>query len=117
MKQACILVLSSVLLFGCQSQPQAVSTYAPPSHKNLPKAASINAQLGLAYMQRGNNRRAKQKLVIALKQDPKSATVNDSMAYYLEMTGSVAEADAYYRRALKLASGKGAPLNNYGAYL
>jgi type IV pilus assembly protein PilF len=102
-----------LLLFmqACHNQTQHISS---TKHGN---AALYNTQLGLAYFAQGNRERAKHKLLTALAQDPKSPGVNAAMAFYLEKTGEIDRAGAYYQKALLLSSEDGAQLNNYGAYL
>jgi type IV pilus assembly protein PilF len=73
--------------------------------------------LGLAYLSQENMVLAKKKLLQALTQNPLSASVNSSMAYFMEKTGDNKLAEGYYRRAMLLAPKKGEELNNYGAYL
>lgn len=82
-----------------------------------PKAAAYNTQLGLAYLQQGNQQRAKQKLLTAVEEDPNSTSANDALAYYFESVQSLKEAENYYQRAIQLSPQSGAALNNYGAFL
>lgn len=110
-----IVIACIVLLSACVSKqkPQTLTQ----NRGGAAKAASYNTQLGLAYLEQGNISRAKKKLLLALSQAPNSAEVNGSMAYYLETTGDIKKADAYYKKANKLAPNSGPQLNNYGAYL
>ncbi len=84
-------------------------------------AAFINTNLGLYYLQSGNIEEAKEKLLLALKQNPKDCAANDAMAYFLERTGNLKDAERYYLRAIDLSLrngvGIGASQNNYGTYL
>lgn len=82
-----------------------------------PKAAAINAQLGVGYLQQGDIERAKTKLLMAQKQDPRSSVVAAGMAYYYDTIGNSKEADYYYKRAYSLATEKGDAANNYGVFL
>jgi type IV pilus assembly protein PilF len=82
-----------------------------------PKAAAINAQLGVGYLQQGDVERAKTKLLMAQKQDPHSSIVAAGMAYYYDTIGNPKEAEQYYKRAYSLASEKGDAANNYGVFL
>ncbi|MCD6045388.1 MAG: pilF [Gammaproteobacteria bacterium] len=82
-----------------------------------PKAAAINAQLGVGYLQQGDIERAKTKLLMAQKQDPHSSIVAASMAYYYDKIGNAKEAEQYYKRAYSLATEKGDAANNYGVFL
>lgn len=80
-------------------------------------AASYNIQLGMAYLKQGDRVRAKRKLLTAMTLAPNSANVNVAMAYYLEKTGEMNEADKLYRKAIALEPTSGAQLNNYGTFL
>lgn len=80
-------------------------------------AATYNVQLGLGYLQEKDMPRAKQKLLLALKQAPKWPVAYDAMAYYLDSTGEIKQAESYYRQALRLDPNSGASLNNYGTFL
>ena len=82
-----------------------------------PKASSYNMQLGLAYLKQGNRQRAKQKLLIAIAQNPNSPYANEALGYYFEQTQEAAQAELYYNKALQLAPNTGAILNNYGDFL
>ncbi|WP_342219925.1 type IV pilus biogenesis/stability protein PilW [Rickettsiella endosymbiont of Miltochrista miniata] len=82
-----------------------------------PQASDVNVQLGLAYLQNGDVQRAHQKLLLAEQQSPGSLQAQGAMGYFLESTGSLPSADAYYRRAIALNSKSGAAQNNYGTFL
>lgn len=115
----CLLCISS-LLVGCSSTVQSDETHnnLPKSATiNNPKAAEVNAQLGVSYLQQGQIERAKQKLLLATSQAPNSPVVWDSMAYYYASTGNVTKADELYRKAISLNPKKGDSLNNYGVFL
>ena len=114
-KWICIVFLSlSCILTGCQSSK-------PKKDPNIvsvnPKAAELNVQLGMAYMSQGDMDRAKSKLLYAMKQDPKSTLALSAMAYYLEVTDDIPNAEAYHQRALSMAPKEGRILNNYGTFL
>lgn len=113
------IVMGCLNLLGCKSNPELSdnSEGNVSDYKVNSKAATVNVQLGLGYLEGGNSERAKHKLLIALKQDPDSPTVNDAMAYYLESTGSIPEAETYYKKSISLAPNHGESLNNYGTFL
>ncbi len=106
---------------GCVSQ----NSNDPPTDNGVPqsalsynpKAAAINAELGVGYLQQGDIERAKTKLLMAQKQDPNSSIVSASMAYYYDKIGNAKEAERYYKRAYSLATEKGDAANNYGVFL
>lgn len=81
------------------------------------RTAKINTQLGIAYLERHNIQRAKQKLLQALTQAPTIPETWYSMGYFLESTGEKTQAQKYYLKAIKLAPGRGDSQNNYGTFL
>jgi len=103
-----VLIIILLALQSCQFHQEAKLGQA---------AALYNTQLGLVYLTQGDWVLAKRKLLIALSQNPNSPDVNAAMAYFLEKTGDVVKAQSYYRKAMLLAPGRGAQLNNYGAFL
>jgi len=80
-------------------------------------ASGYNVQLGLAYLKQGNIERSKRKLWLAIEEDPSSPDANAAMAYFMEKTGAPKKARVFYHKAMTAAPGKGAQLNNYGAFL
>jgi len=111
-----LLCLSLLFLQACHQKAALNAERAVEAQKHR-EAASYNTQLGMAYLKQEDRPRAKQKLLTALKLAPKLPEVNAAMAYYLEKTGDIQEARAYYQKALFLAPNSGAQLNNYGAFL
>jgi type IV pilus assembly protein PilF len=83
----------------------------------LKHVAEINTQLGMAYLQRHEMQRAKQKLLIALEEDPKLPEAWYSMGYYMEITGDLDNAKKYYLKSVQLAPKHGDVQNNYGTFL
>ena len=109
-----------LLLISCQSAGYLLSGSSSEYGESLSKqqkAADMNVQLGIAYLQQGYTVRAKSKLLLALRQAPHWPPALDAMAYYLEMTGDNALAQQYYKKALYFAPQEGRSQNNYGAYL
>lgn len=111
-----ILLLGLTQLQSCQSNT-AARTEKLSQQKRKAETVSYNLQLGLGYLEQGNTSRAKKKLLYALDLEPTSTEANGAMAYYLEKTGDSEGAKKYYLRALVLAPGNGAVLNNYGTFL
>ncbi|MCP0912874.1 MULTISPECIES: type IV pilus biogenesis/stability protein PilW [Legionella] len=113
-----LLLVGLLLIQACQQKPES-ETQAAGSGKeyNRSDAASYNVQLGLAYLKQGDRPRAKRKLLLAIEQAPDSPSVNAAMAYFMEKTGELEEAQSYYHKAMALAPGSGAQLNNYGTFL
>jgi type IV pilus assembly protein PilF len=101
---ACVLVFLSLMqLLGC----------AP----DLAKAAKINVQLGLAYLEKNQMSQAKKSLLQAKSEAPQEAAVWYGLGYFLERTGDLKSAEEHYRVALALNSNAGPALNNYGTFL
>ncbi|HLB55752.1 MAG TPA: tetratricopeptide repeat protein [Coxiellaceae bacterium] len=80
-------------------------------------AAHTNAQLGMAYLNKGMYPASKHSLLLAIKEDPQLASVWYCMAYYLEKTGHPTQAEKYYREAIKVKPHSGSAKNNYGTFL
>jgi type IV pilus assembly protein PilF len=114
------ILLTTLLGAGCVTKtekvraPGELETSTPSGGE---AAAQVNVQLGLGYLEKGNVQRAKRKLMLALEQSPKLTEANGAMAYFYEVTQDNKQAEQYYRRAIDVASTKGAAYNNYGAYL
>jgi len=111
-----LIAILVFILISCMGNTQNQSNELLKK-TNLKKAALLNTKLGLSYLNKGDIKRAKQKLLIARKQQPDSIDVNLALAYYFEITGEVKEAKTYYLKSISLSPGNGAPLNNYGAFL
>lgn len=84
-------------------------------------AANANTKLGLFYWQNGDAVKAKEKLLLAIKEDPKNVLALDSYAYFLEKSGEIVLARKSYLQALEVAyetkKNYGEAQNNYGAFL
>ncbi len=111
-----------VILACCQKNEEAVKTAIDSietnqAHKSTRDAAYYNTQLGLAYLNKDNLIRAKKKLLMAQRYNPKSPDVNTALAYYYQRTGDLSDAKHFYQLALKYAANAGRELNNYGVFL
>ncbi|MGK0673718.1 MAG: type IV pilus biogenesis/stability protein PilW [Halothiobacillaceae bacterium] len=107
-----IAPLLAALLVGCSSSPSREE-----STDNAARAAQVNVQLGLGYLQRGQKRAAAEKLARALEQDPKSALVQHANALLQDVLGETEAAERYFRRAIELDPKDSEVHNNYGAFL
>ena len=81
------------------------------------RAASYNAQLGMAYLHQGDLALAKEKLERALAENPRDPNVHSALALLFESLGDPAKADDEFRTALRLAPRDPDLLNNYAVYL
>lgn len=118
------LVIMLSMLAGCKTarvKPDENTVVhrvsAEEEAKRKVETAKINAQLGMAYFEKKNIQRAKQKLLLAIKQGPSIPEPWYSMAYFLEATGNRVAAREYYLKAIKVAPERGDAHNNYGTYL
>lgn len=103
--------LLAALLVGCGSSP---SREEPT---NNARAAQVNAQLGLGYLQRGQKQAAAEKLARALEQDPNSALVQHANALLQDGLGETEAAERHFRHAVDLDPKDSEAHNNYGAFL
>jgi len=81
------------------------------------RVSEINIQLGLKYLEMKNYQRSKQKLLLALEENPKLPEANYAMAYFYETCGDMQQADQFYLKALSYAPHRGDVQNNYGTFL
>lgn len=127
-----LIVFALMLSAGCQSfrnksddsnkqsessQANTSSMYDLPSAVDLDKAARLNVELGMGYLQQNNYPRAKSKLLRSIELGPNLPEVNYAWAYYLEKVGEVADAEKFYQQAIRIDVKNGKSHNNYGAFL
>lgn len=113
-KRTVTFIIFVCILTSCSSTK---SRAEEADRERLIKTAKINSQLGIAYLEKGNIQRSKQKLLLALKQAPMIPEPWYSMGYFYETTGNKDEAKNYYLKALGLAPTRGDVQNNYGTFL
>ena len=85
--------------------------------KKRQTAATVNVQLGIAYLHQGSLLLAKEKLDKAMSQEPREPSVHSSMALLYDRMGKRSDADREFREALRLAPHDPDTLNNYAVYL
>ncbi len=102
---------AALLLGACTTTTQF------PKSTDQGKAASINLQLGVGYLQQGELARAQEKLLRARDLDPRNPDVHGALGLLDEKLGKVEDADKEYRTALDLAPHNPAMLNSYAVYL
>ncbi len=88
---------------------------------DLKKAAMVNIELGLGYLDQGQVARAKSKFIHALKLAPNISETHTAMAHFLERIGDSKEAEKEHKKAIRFvgngSNSGGAVHNNYGAFL
>lgn len=124
MKRTITTLLAGVLtvgLAGCAShrmatrQPQRVA-HAAKVDKGA--AARANVELALAFLNKGNADKAKEKLLRASKEAPKEPAVWYGLGYFHERTGTPELAESLYKKAIHYSGHKaGSAHNNYGTFL
>ncbi|MEW5837399.1 MAG: type IV pilus biogenesis/stability protein PilW [Pseudomonadota bacterium] len=120
---AAIACLSlGLALSGCASKKPLYGNAAdaesqPKSEADPKRAAELNAQLGLGYLQQGDRFAAADKLQRALQDDPNSALVQHGNAILQDALGQSAPAQEHFRRALEIAPNDAEILNNYGSFM
>ena len=81
------------------------------------KAAEINMQLGLNYMQRGDYKVALDKLQRSLQQDPTLPSAHNTIAVLYQRLGEEDKAEHHFKQAVKRAPDYSEAQNNYGVFL
>ena len=79
--------------------------------------ASINVQLGVAYLKQGNLAIAQEKLERAEKQNPRDPNVHTALAVLYERLNRPREVESHYRTATRLAPRDPNASNNYAVWL
>jgi len=88
-----------------------------PSKPDLPAAARINAQLGLAYAGQGDLDMAERKLKKAVEEDDSIAEAHSGLGYIYWKKGDVESAQTEFRHAISLDDLDPDIRNNYGVFL
>ncbi len=104
------IIAVALILVGCASGPDDEFEYNP-------KAAKVNAELGMGYMQQGDYEVAMGKLKRALRYDSKSASANHYIAELYRRLEKSEDADRHFKMAIKHSVNNSALFNNYGVYL
>jgi type IV pilus assembly protein PilF len=104
---ALVLVLASAAPAAAQSN----------SKKNGQDMATINVQLGVAYLKQGNLAIAQEKLERAEKQNPRDPNVHTALAVLYEKLNRPKDVENHYRTATRLAPRDPNVSNNYAVWL
>tara|TARA_R110002050_G_scaffold9504_1_gene33367 strand:+ start:525996 stop:526772 length:777 start_codon:yes stop_codon:yes gene_type:complete len=110
-----IVVLLVSVLAGCASTGSSRSTTQNVSSDA--KAAEINMQLGLNYMQRGDYKVALDKLQRSLEQDSTLPSAHNTIAVLYQRLGEMDKAEHHFEEAVQRAPDYSEAQNNYGVFL
>lgn len=121
-KQSIYILIATILLGGCILDDALNSTNEPnytteASVHEPDKAAQLNLELGMAYMERNDNERALGKLQKAIKIDPRFADAHNAIGILYARLGEDAKAGNHFEKAVQLAPNDSGALNNYGQHL
>jgi len=105
----CLLYLLIPLLSAC------VTVNDNPTDNE--KASNINVQLGIGYLQQGKLELANEKLLKALRYNPKSASAHNAYAILQDRLLVKDKAAYHYEKATTLDPKDPQAANNYGAFL
>lgn len=121
MKLRLLCMLLALVLSGCATTNDSSGAGAAERDGQPPideaKAARINAQLGMAYMQRNELEAAMNKLQRALDQAPDLPEAHAAIAVLYERLGEFDKAATHHERAVRLSPEDSPTLNNYGRFL
>ncbi len=106
------IVMLFLLMSGCGGTKNIQDDDYVPD-----KAATINLQLGIAYMNRNDNPTAMTRLKKAVRIDPNYADAHNALAVLYERLGQDEFAKQEYEIALALKPNDSSIQNNYGQYL
>jgi type IV pilus assembly protein PilF len=102
-------VVLCVVVAGCAASGERET--------DLKSAARLNTDAGAEYLRKGQFRDAKDKLDSAVKQDPKYYKAHWVMGLLLEQLDRPAEADSFYKTAIRLQPEDPDVTNTYAVYL
>ena len=107
-----LLMTSALLLVAC------TTTSKPDlSREQLEHASDLNAELGVRYMQQGDNERAMGKLQKAIEQNSKNARAHHYLGELYRRVERPKEAEKHFRQALRYKPDDPSLLNNYAVLL
>lgn len=112
-----LLMLTSLLLVACQSQPTRQTSRDNPLQTDIASPADVYVELGIEYMKLGKYDVALQNLNKAVEVDPSSSNAHNVLAVLYDQLGEKDAAGRHYQRAVNLAPNNSSAQNNYGRYL
>jgi len=108
-----VLFLSGILMLGCVS----TTTGTPAPEADHDDASELNYQLGARYYQNGKYGLARDRLILALKLDPKMAVAYTTLGMTYEALGNPRLATESYENAVRIAPRDFDVHNAYAVFL
>ncbi|MDY6979954.1 MAG: type IV pilus biogenesis/stability protein PilW [Pseudomonadota bacterium] len=107
-----LLLIPALLLGACTttSQPEL-------SEERLQRASELNAELGVRYMQQGDNERAMGKLQKAISQNEDNARAHHYLGELYRRVDRPKKAEDHFQQALDITPDDPSLLNNYAVLL
>ncbi|MHB1229730.1 MAG: type IV pilus biogenesis/stability protein PilW [Halothiobacillus sp.] len=118
--RALLVLATLVLLSGCASvgqNPPGNSNNLPTNPNENQRAAQINTELGVGYMNEGHMDVAVEKIKRAIYFDDNFAPAHHAYALMLDRLGETQKAGVEFEKAYTLDSNSSDLDNNYGTYL
>lgn len=81
------------------------------------KAAKLNLELGVAYMERSENAKALKKLLKAIKIDSQYTDAHNALGILYSRLGEDEKAGDHFAKAVRSSPNDSSALNNYGQFL
>ncbi|MCP1676355.1 type IV pilus assembly protein PilF [Natronocella acetinitrilica] len=104
-------LIVAILVAGCASSGQQ------RGGGDRERASQINTELGMTYLQQGNNSQAMESLKKALDQDRNNYSAHATIAVLYERLDQHDQAREHFRRAVRLNGEDSSVRNNYGRFL
>lgn len=111
------LLLSAALCFLLLTACISSTTGRAPPEKDEGDAAELNYQLGARYYQNGNYDLARDRLLLSLELNPKSAVTHSTLALTYEALGNIRLATESYEQAARLEPRDFGLQNTYAVFL
>jgi len=108
-----VVFLAGLLMSGCVT----TTTGTPAPEADIEDASELNYQLGARYYQNGKYELARDRLLLALKLDPKMAVAHTTLAMTYEALENTRLATASYESAVRIAPRNFDVHNAYAVFL
>ena len=112
--RAALLLLVVSLVAGCVTTGKVNPM---TTQKGREEARKAYVQLGIGYLQEGQNERAKVPLRSALELDSSAPDANAALALVFQGEGETELAEQHFRKAIANSSDDSRIFNNYGSFL